>query len=256
MQRDPCTARQASRESSCTDSLVCRVGCHHASRYGSSAAKAKADSTLRSSRAVPHPSTNRALRRLTSEFRRDPVHSTRYGRQRRWRLCARSWRQQRAGRIMVACWADSAQLRSRAETSLRFPEDQQEYPRVHVHLPSSFPSFLAPSPACVPGPSVGGGAAARPRGSVPSTCGSHSRLGSVQRPAPARERHSFPARLGAASRRSRPRPPGAAVALVPGPLGFRAPRGANSGGRLEHQQVVDETDLSVFFGVPSSNLPG
>ena len=41
----------------------------------------KADSTLRSSRAVPHPSTNRALRRLTSEFRRDPVHSTRYGRQ-------------------------------------------------------------------------------------------------------------------------------------------------------------------------------
>ena len=42
----------------------------------------KADSTLRSSQAVPHPSTNRALRRLTSEVRRDPVHSTRYGRQR------------------------------------------------------------------------------------------------------------------------------------------------------------------------------
>jgi hypothetical protein len=42
----------------------------------------KASSTLRSSRAVPHPSTNRALRRLTSEFGRDPVHSTRYG---RWR---------------------------------------------------------------------------------------------------------------------------------------------------------------------------
>ena len=41
----------------------------------------KADSTLRSSRAVPHPSTNRALRRLTPEVRRDPVHSTRYGRQ-------------------------------------------------------------------------------------------------------------------------------------------------------------------------------
>ena len=41
-----------------------------------------ADSTLRSSRAVPHPSTNRALRRLTSEVRRDPVHSTRYGRRR------------------------------------------------------------------------------------------------------------------------------------------------------------------------------
>ncbi len=43
---------------------------------------AKAGSTLRSSRAVPHPSTNRALRRLTSEVGRDPVHSTRYGRQR------------------------------------------------------------------------------------------------------------------------------------------------------------------------------
>ena len=42
----------------------------------------KADSTLRSSRAVPHPSTDRALRRLTSEVRRDPVHSTRYGRRR------------------------------------------------------------------------------------------------------------------------------------------------------------------------------
>ena len=42
----------------------------------------KADSTLRSSRAVPHPSTDRALRRLTSEVGRDPVHSTRYG---RWR---------------------------------------------------------------------------------------------------------------------------------------------------------------------------
>ena len=42
----------------------------------------KADSTLRSSQAVPHPSTNRALCRLTSEVERDPVHSTRYGRQR------------------------------------------------------------------------------------------------------------------------------------------------------------------------------
>ena len=42
----------------------------------------KADSTLRYSQAVPHPSTNRALRRLTSEVGRDPVHSTRYARQR------------------------------------------------------------------------------------------------------------------------------------------------------------------------------
>ena len=43
----------------------------------------KAGSTPRSSQAVPHPSTDRALRRLTSEVERDPVHSTRYGRQRR-----------------------------------------------------------------------------------------------------------------------------------------------------------------------------
>ena len=43
----------------------------------------KADDTLRSSQAVPHPSTNRALRRLTSEVGRDPVYSTWYGRRRR-----------------------------------------------------------------------------------------------------------------------------------------------------------------------------
>ena len=36
----------------------------------------KADSTLRSSQVVPHTSTNRALSRLTSEVRRDLVHST------------------------------------------------------------------------------------------------------------------------------------------------------------------------------------
>ena len=44
--------------------------------------KIKADSTQGSSQAVPHPSTNRALRCLTSEVERDPVHSTRYGRRR------------------------------------------------------------------------------------------------------------------------------------------------------------------------------
>ena len=42
----------------------------------------KAGSTLGCSQVVPHPSTDRALSRLTSEVRRDPVHSTRYGRQR------------------------------------------------------------------------------------------------------------------------------------------------------------------------------
>ena len=56
----------------------------------------KASSTLRSSRAVPHPSTNRALRRLTSEFGKDPVHSTRYGR----------WRQTK---FWIACGMHSIQ---------------------------------------------------------------------------------------------------------------------------------------------------
>ena len=42
--------------------------------------KKKASSTQRASQAVPHPSTDRALRRLTSEFGRDPVYSSRYGR--------------------------------------------------------------------------------------------------------------------------------------------------------------------------------
>jgi hypothetical protein len=37
---------------------------------------AKAVSTRRGSQAVPDPSTNRALRRLTSEFGRDPVFSS------------------------------------------------------------------------------------------------------------------------------------------------------------------------------------
>ena len=42
----------------------------------------KADSTLRTSRAVPQTIPHRALFRVTSEVERDPVHSARYGRQR------------------------------------------------------------------------------------------------------------------------------------------------------------------------------
>ena len=58
----------------------------HRNTYGE-----KADSTLRSSQAVPHPSTNRALCCLTSEVERDLVHSTRYGRRRHLRrpICSR-----------------------------------------------------------------------------------------------------------------------------------------------------------------------
>ena len=40
----------------------------------------KASSTQRTSQAVPHPSTDRALQRLTSKFGRDSVYSLRYGR--------------------------------------------------------------------------------------------------------------------------------------------------------------------------------
>ena len=145
-----------------------------------SAAHTKADSTLRSSRAVPHPSTNRALRRLTAEFRRDPVHSTRYGRQRRCSVCAGCWRQRRAGLIIVACWAASAQFRSRVKTSLRFPGDQQGYQRVHVHLPSPFPLFLAALLRSCSWP-CGGRRRSEPSEAV------HVRI-------------SFPARLGAAAR--------------------------------------------------------
>ena len=40
----------------------------------------KASSTRMASQAVPHPSTDRALQRLTSEFERDLVYSLWYGR--------------------------------------------------------------------------------------------------------------------------------------------------------------------------------
>jgi hypothetical protein len=42
----------------------------------------KASGTRRASQAVPHPSTDRALRCLTAEFGWDRVYSSQYG---RWR---------------------------------------------------------------------------------------------------------------------------------------------------------------------------
>ena len=64
-----------------SNASVCQSGLQHSSLIcqmpWNSQLNQKADSTLRCSRAVPHPSTNRALRRLTSEVGRDPVHSTR-----------------------------------------------------------------------------------------------------------------------------------------------------------------------------------
>ena len=64
----------------------------------------KADSTLRSSQAVPHPSTDRALRCLTSEVKRDPVHSTRYGRQRKTSASAAEKCTKKIAGIACAPW--------------------------------------------------------------------------------------------------------------------------------------------------------
>ena len=55
---------------------------HRSMEYRPKTKIQKANSTLRASRAVPHPSTDRAFRRLTSEFGWDRVYSTKYG---RWR---------------------------------------------------------------------------------------------------------------------------------------------------------------------------
>ena len=61
----------------------------------------KADSTLRSSQAVPHPSTDRALSRLTSEVERDPVRSTWHGSQETYCL-------KKAQNPTFACWLPPA----------------------------------------------------------------------------------------------------------------------------------------------------
>ena len=135
-------------------------------------------------------------------------------------------RQKRSGMIIVACSDESAQFRSRAKAPSRFPEDPQEYHCVHVHLPSAFPPFSLPPPPLVfpalrwtaPQWAVRGA-------SSPSTCGSHSRLGSVQRPAPARLRAApIPGSARCRGPPFPPSPPGAAAARVPSPLGFPAPR--------------------------------
>ena len=60
---------------------------YHMASLHAIAKQKKAGSTWGCSQAVPHPSTNQALRRLTSEVERDPVHSTWYGRQRIQMFC-------------------------------------------------------------------------------------------------------------------------------------------------------------------------
>ncbi len=103
--------------------------------------QARVSSTLRPSRAVPHPSTNRALRRLTSEVGRDPVHSTRYGRQRkdkrtRWNEdhAAFSFKRGARGR---GRWEGAAGGAERDTPSLWWIN-------VHVFWGGSFPSRVWP----------------------------------------------------------------------------------------------------------------
>ena len=62
--------------------VVCAL-CNSFQKNVSTLKNKKANSTLRASRAVPHPSTDRAFRRLTSEFGWDRVCSMKYG---RWRM--------------------------------------------------------------------------------------------------------------------------------------------------------------------------
>ena len=69
------------------------------------ACRSKADSTLRSSQAVPHPSTNRALCRLTSEVRRDPVHSTWYGRRQQAESHIGTWNAKWQVVLAMICFA-------------------------------------------------------------------------------------------------------------------------------------------------------
>ena len=67
--------------------------------------KTKADNSLKASRAVPHPSTDWALRRLTSDVGRDPMHSTRYH-QRMLCISNVSFVRCSAERCRAATWQD------------------------------------------------------------------------------------------------------------------------------------------------------
>ena len=71
----------------------------------------KANGTRRASQAVPHPSTDRALRRLTSEFGWDRVCSTQYG---RWRRNQPAEWQERV--VLLAASSDSQKLHWRSRT--------------------------------------------------------------------------------------------------------------------------------------------
>ena len=73
----------ATRKSACLPSHKCPHGPNESSSNLSFLLMIRrADSNLRFSQVVPHPSINQAMRRLTLEVERDLVHSTRSGHQR------------------------------------------------------------------------------------------------------------------------------------------------------------------------------
>ena len=125
----------------------------------------KAGSTLRTSQAVPHPSTNRALCRLTSEVGRDPVHSTRYGRQRalKLRMYSRAMRSSALRPSRALRWGvarprahppilSPARLQARAAYSPSLlPTDRADLPARHVIACQCLSLPLAACPdACLP----------------------------------------------------------------------------------------------------------
>ena len=87
----------------------------------------RADSTLGTSQAVPHPSTIRALCHLTSEVGRDPVYLTQYGRQQMNRISALFQRSSPASkpweRTSFSCsvlpWWPSGLSRGRFQVGIR-----------------------------------------------------------------------------------------------------------------------------------------
>ena len=113
------------------------LGCRTAPGRAARKHKGKADSTLRCSQAVPHPSTNQALCRVTSDVRRDPVHSTRYGRQQKW-MSTRSldhWLLPIAGRHM---WKEPQEKKKTTAMAghLRRP------PRMSEDIPEPLPGSV------------------------------------------------------------------------------------------------------------------
>ena len=79
--RDSVRTHRVGKQSLHLRQMICRI-CRPGNAWAAVPCGSKASGTQGCSRTVPQFSTDRALRRLTSEFGRDPVYSARYGRQR------------------------------------------------------------------------------------------------------------------------------------------------------------------------------